>query len=83
MQKYGDELFGGTASYYSLYKKIDDHGEKKGWNSTAFETYDAWTNRNGIQKIDHSRQEAKDYLIAHFEDKCNENAMKKIIKILQ
>lgn len=66
-----------------IQEKTDDHGEKNGWNSTAFETYDAWTKRNGIQKIDLNRQEAKDYLIAHFENKCNENAMKKIIKILQ
>ncbi|NME04932.1 hypothetical protein [Psychrobacillus sp. BL-248-WT-3] len=66
-----------------IQEKTDEHGEKNGWNSTAFETYDAWTIRNGIQKLGHSRQESKDYLIAHFENKCNENAMKKIIKILQ
>ncbi|QGM30614.1 hypothetical protein GI482_09630 [Bacillus sp. N3536] len=65
-----------------IQEKKDEHGEKTGWNSTAFETYEAWTERNSIKNLELSKREAIEFLIAHFENKCNENAMKKLMKIL-
>ncbi|MFX3675211.1 MAG: hypothetical protein ACE3JQ_12320 [Paenisporosarcina sp.] len=61
-------------------KNVD--GEKNGWSSTAFETYDSWANRNNIDIIDLEKEEAKKYLIAHFLKLCSNDSVKKIEKIL-
>lgn len=65
-----------------IQEKKDEYGEKTGWNSTAFETYESWTERNSIKNLELSKREALEFLIAHFENKCNKNAMKKLMKIL-
>jgi len=60
-------------------KNID--GEKNGWSSTAFETYDSWTSRNKIANIDSSREDAKKYLIAHFSNVCSKESLTRFEKI--
>jgi uncharacterized small protein (DUF1192 family) len=62
-------------------KKTVD-GEKNGWSSTAFETYDSWASRNNIDIIDMDKDEAKKYLIDHFSNICSDDSVKKLEKIL-
>lgn len=64
-----------------IQEKINEKGEKSGWNSTAFETYDSWVIRNGIQTLKIERENAKQFLISHFQKKCSIEGMKKIEKI--
>lgn len=62
-------------------KNLD--GEKNGWSSTAFETYDSWTSRNNIANINTNREDAKKYLIAHFSNICSNESLKKLEKIFK
>lgn len=62
-------------------EKTNAEGEKKGWNSTSFETYDSWAKRNQIEMIDLDKQAAKECLIAHFLNVSNHEAVKKMKKI--
>lgn len=66
-----------------IQEKTDTNGEKNGWSSTSFETYDSWAKRNHIESIDLDREEAKKYLLTHFKNVCsNETAVKRLEKIL-
>jgi hypothetical protein len=49
-----------------IQEKKNHLGEKNGWSSTAFETYDCWAARNTIEVAGISRGEAKKLLIDHF-----------------
>ncbi|QUG43088.1 hypothetical protein KD050_07590 [Psychrobacillus sp. INOP01] len=62
-------------------KNID--GEKNGWSSTSFETYDSWASRNKIANIDCSREDAKKYLIAHFSNVCSNESLTRFEKIFR
>ncbi|MDQ0268514.1 AlkZ-related protein [Cytobacillus purgationiresistens] len=64
-----------------IQEKKNDVGEVNGWSSTAFETYDTWTNRNNISTIDMDREDAKKYLSAHFQKVCDNESIKKLEKI--
>ncbi|MFD1737373.1 hypothetical protein ACFSCX_12485 [Bacillus salitolerans] len=61
----------------------DENGEKNGWNSTAFETYESWSSRNGIQEIIMKREEAKDYLLQFFAQFASPVSVKKFKKIFK
>ncbi|MFC0416865.1 hypothetical protein ACFFHH_15615 [Cytobacillus solani] len=66
-----------------IQEKTDENGEKNGWSSTSFETYDSWAKRNQIELIEINREEAIDYLLTHFKNICtNETSVKKLEKIL-
>ncbi|WP_449620781.1 AlkZ-related protein [Robertmurraya sp. Marseille-Q9965] len=62
-------------------KNID--GEKNGWNSTAFETYESWADRNNIETFDQDREEAKKILMLHFSSFCGKEVVKKIERIFK
>jgi hypothetical protein len=62
-------------------KNVD--GEKNGWSSTAFETYDSWAIRNKIDIVELDKEEAKKYLIVHFLNVCSNDSVKKLEKILK
>ena len=58
------------------------HGEKNGWSSTAFETYDSWATRNKIDVINTDKEGAKEHLIAHFLNVCSsDESLKKLKKL--
>jgi hypothetical protein len=61
--------------------KTDEFGEKNGWSSTAFETYDNWAVRKNIEAINMDREQAKQYLIHHFTSFCSKETLKKLEKI--
>jgi hypothetical protein len=63
-------------------EKYNEDGEINGWNSTSYETMDGWLEKNGIERLSISREEAKSKLIQHFSDFCPDEAMKKISKII-
>lgn len=63
-------------------KKTNGEGEKNGWSSTSFETYDSWASRNKIEMITVEKEKARDYLLNHFQGVASENAVKKLKKIL-
>lgn len=65
-----------------IQEKKNIEGEKNGWNSTAFETYDSWTSKNKIERIDMKKEEAKDYLLDHFIKVSSEESVKTLRKIL-
>ncbi|QOR64802.1 hypothetical protein IM538_13145 [Cytobacillus suaedae] len=64
-----------------IQEKVNEEGEKNGWSSTAFETYDSWILRNKIEILNKDRNEAKKYLINHFINLCSDETVKKIEKI--
>lgn len=64
-----------------IHEKKNIDGEKSGWSSTAFETYDSWVSRNKIAIIDMDKEEASTYLINHFQRICTSESMKKLEKI--
>lgn len=63
-------------------ERLNVDGEKNGWSSTAFETYDSWANRNEIDMIDMDKEEARNYLIAHFLNVGSKESVKRLEKIL-
>lgn len=66
-----------------IQEKRNEDGEKNGWSSTSFETYNSWAKRNQIESIGLDREEARKYLLTHFKNVCsNETAVKKLEKIL-
>ncbi|MBP2242230.1 hypothetical protein J2Z40_002804 [Cytobacillus eiseniae] len=66
-----------------IQEKKNEDGERNGWSSTSFETYDSWAKRNHIDSIALDREEAKEYLLTHFKNVCvNEASVKKLEKIL-
>lgn len=64
-----------------IQEKKNEDGEKNGWGSTAFETYDSWASRNRIDTIHIEKEEAKRFLMEHFSSFCSNEAVKKLEKI--
>jgi hypothetical protein len=62
--------------------KTDEFGEKNGWSSTAFETYESWATRKNIDSLNLDREQAKQYLMNHFSSFCSKETVNKIKKIL-
>ncbi|MEQ2529298.1 hypothetical protein EKG37_07365 [Robertmurraya yapensis] len=62
-------------------KNVD--GEKNGWNSTSYETYDSWASRNNIETFEQDREEAKKILMIHFSSFCSNEVVKKLEKIFK
>lgn len=64
-----------------IQEKTNADGEKNGWSSTAFETYDSWVSRNNIETINVDKEDAKNYLIYHFSNMCSDKSVIKLKKI--
>jgi len=64
-----------------IQEKTDEAGEKNGWSSTAFETYDSWANRNRIERIATGKDAASDHLLSYFSKICSPASLKKLEKI--
>lgn len=66
-----------------IQEKKNAAGEKNGWSSTAFETYDSWATRNKIDIINTDREGAMKYLKVHFSNVSSSiESVKKLEKIL-
>lgn len=63
-------------------EKMNAEGEKNGWSSTSFETYDSWTSRNKIEAMTVEKEKAREYLFNHFQGMASDNSVKKLKKIL-
>nr|WP_246017677.1 hypothetical protein [Mesobacillus subterraneus] len=63
-------------------EKRNAEGEKNGWSSTSFETYDSWAGRNNIEFIAIEKQKAREFLLDHFYGIASDNAVKKLEKLL-
>ncbi|MCM3666091.1 hypothetical protein M3204_16860 [Mesobacillus subterraneus] len=63
-------------------EKVNAVGEKNGWSSTSFETYDSWASRNNIEAKTVEEEMAREYLLNHFNRVASENAVKKLEKLL-
>ncbi|MFJ8064030.1 hypothetical protein ACIQYS_05325 [Psychrobacillus sp. NPDC096426] len=61
--------------------KKNAEGEKNGWSSTAFETYDSWAVRNTIDVINKDKEDARKYLLSFFSNICSDESIKKLEKI--
>ena len=64
-----------------IHEKRNKEGEKNGWSSTAFETYDSWAIRNKIVSVNIDKEDAKKYLISFFSNVCSSDTEKKLEKI--
>ncbi|QFF99168.1 hypothetical protein PB01_10185 [Psychrobacillus glaciei] len=64
-----------------IQEKRNEAGEKNGWSSTSFETYDSWAVRNRIDTINTDKEESSMYLISFFSNICSIETLKKIEKI--
>ncbi|GAM14709.1 hypothetical protein SAMD00020551_2862 [Mesobacillus selenatarsenatis SF-1] len=63
-------------------EKINAEGEKNGWSSTFFETYDSWASRNKIASIAVDKGRAREYIVNHFRGFATDKAFQKLQKIL-
>lgn len=64
-------------------EKKNKDGEKNGWNSTSFETYNSWAIRNHIEMVHLDKNEARKYLIYHFMQVSSEETVEKLKKIFK
>lgn len=62
--------------------KRNAEGEKNGWSSTAYETYDTWAARNSINVINEGKEDTRKYLLDFYKNVCSDVAMKKLERIL-
>lgn len=63
-------------------EKQDGNGEKKGWNSTSYETMGAWMKKHSIEVLKMEKEAAKRELEEHFSNIASDQAMKKIKKAI-
>ncbi len=64
-----------------IQEKKNAEGEKNGWSSTAFETYDSWTIRNDIDIVSLDKEDSKEYLMSYFKNGCSNESLKRLEKI--
>lgn len=64
-----------------IHEKKNNDGEKNGWSSTAYETYDSWALHNKIEILNTDRESAKKFLLDHLSTKCNDQSVRKWEKI--
>jgi hypothetical protein len=56
-------------------ERLNEHGNKSGWNSTCYMLADHWMERHGITPGQFTREEAKTKLYAWIEQRWEENAV--------
>src|SRR5256714_9667024 len=57
-------------------ERLNEHGNKSGWNSTCYMPADRWMERYGIAPVLFSREEAKTKLYAWIEQRWDESAVR-------
>jgi len=57
-------------------ERLNEHGNKSGWNSTCYMLADHWMERHGIAPVLFTREEAKTKLYAWIEQRWEESAVR-------
>ena len=57
-------------------ERLNEHGNKSGWNSTCYMLADRWMERHGIAPVLYTREEAKTKLYAWIEQRWDESAVR-------
>ena len=57
-------------------ERLNEHGNKSGWNSTCYMLADHWMELHGIASVLFTREEAKTKLYAWIEQRWDENAIR-------
>jgi hypothetical protein len=63
-------------------ERLNEHGNKSGWNSTCYMLADNWMERNGIAPVPYNREEAKLELYSWVEQRWNESAIRFVKRYL-
>jgi hypothetical protein len=63
-------------------ERLNEHGNKSGWNSTCYMLADHWMDRHGISPVSYARGEAKMKLYAWIEQRWNESAVRYLKRYL-
>lgn len=61
-------------------ERLDNQGEKNGWNSTSFVTSHFWLKQNGLKESELSKVAAKEQLLTELKPKISEHAIVYLIK---
>jgi hypothetical protein len=70
LQSTGDIVISGIS------ERLNEHGNKSGWNSTCYMLADNWMERHEIAPVLCTREEAKTKLYAWIEQRWNESAVR-------
>ena len=54
--------------------RLNENGQKSGWNSTCYELADRWMRQHGLQPSTLHSRDAKQQILAHLEPVCTEKA---------
>ena len=57
-------------------ERLNEYGNKSGWNSTCYMLADHWMERHGIASVLYTREEAKTKLYAWIEQRWDESAVR-------
>lgn len=77
LQSTGDIVISGIS------ERLNELGNKNGWNSTCYSLSSHWMARHGIEPLRLDRQDAKDELLARFAEAASEAAVQKLAKLLR
>ncbi|MEC0239645.1 hypothetical protein P4H66_07200 [Paenibacillus dokdonensis] len=55
--------------------KVNEMGEVNGWSSTSYETTENWMRQNGIKKINRTKEEAREELLARLGERSSDKAL--------
>jgi hypothetical protein len=64
-------------------ERLNELGNKNGWNSTCYSLSGHWMARHGLEPLRIERQAAKDKLLARFREAASEAAAAKLAKLLR
>ncbi|HLX57778.1 MAG TPA: hypothetical protein VKR83_12195, partial [Ktedonobacteraceae bacterium] len=64
-------------------ERLNEHGNKSGWNSTCYMLADRWMERHGITSVPFTRDEARTKLFAWIEQRWKENAVRYLKKKIE
>ena len=63
-------------------ERLNEHGNKSGWNSTCYMLSDYWMEQHGIAHVQITREEAKTKLYAWIEQRWDESAVRYLKRYL-
>lgn len=63
-------------------ERLNEHGNKSGWNSTCYMLADRWMEQHGIAPVQYSREEAETNLYAWIEQRWKESAVRYLKRYL-
>ena len=63
-------------------ERLNEHGNKSGWNSTCYMLADHWMKRYGIVPVENTREKAETDLYSWLEQRWNESAIRYVKRYL-